>query len=62
MKNRKGYTLLGWAIIFLVIAVVAALLGFGAVAGVSLTIGKWLAIIFIILFVVSAVAHYARRK
>ncbi len=60
MKNKKGFTLLGWAIVFLVIAVVAALLGFGAVAGVSLTIGKWLAIIFLILFVVSMIAHYAR--
>ena len=60
MKNKKGFTLLGWAIVFLVIAVVAALLGFGAVAGVSLTIGKWLAIIFLILFVVSMIAHYTR--
>ncbi|MEK6925309.1 MAG: DUF1328 domain-containing protein [Nanoarchaeota archaeon] len=60
MKNKKGLTLLGWAITFLVIAVVAALLGFGAVAGVSLTIGKWLAIIFLILFVVSVIAHYVK--
>lgn len=53
---------MGWAIVFLVVAVVAALLGFGAVAGVSLTIGKWLAIIFLVLFVVSMIAHYARAK
>ncbi|MEK6894107.1 MAG: DUF1328 domain-containing protein [Nanoarchaeota archaeon] len=60
MKNKNGLTLLGWAITFLVIAVVAALLGFGGVAGVSLTIGKWLAIIFLILFVVSVIAHYVK--
>jgi uncharacterized membrane protein YtjA (UPF0391 family) len=57
MMNKKGFTLLGWAIVFLVVAVVAALFGFGLVAGVSLTIAKWLAIIFIILFVVSIIAH-----
>ena len=61
MKNKKGFTLLGWAIVFLVIALVAAVFGFGGVAGVSLTIGKWLAIIFVILFIVSIIAHAIRK-
>jgi uncharacterized membrane protein YtjA (UPF0391 family) len=61
MKNKKGFTLLGWSIVFLVIALVAAIFGFGGVAGVSLTIAKWLAIIFLILFIVSIIAHALRK-
>lgn len=49
--------LLHWAVIFLVIALVAALLGFGGVAGTAMAGAKllfWVAIIFaIIAFVFS---------
>jgi uncharacterized membrane protein YtjA (UPF0391 family) len=62
MKNKKGLTgWLIWAIIFLVIAVVAGILGFGIISGVSLTIAKWLAIIFIVLFVIAVIAHTIKR-
>ena len=54
--------LLSWAIIFLVIALVAALFGFGIIAGVSATIAKWLFVIFIILFAISLISHLVRRK
>jgi uncharacterized membrane protein YtjA (UPF0391 family) len=53
--------LLYWAIVFLVIAVVAALLGFGGVAGVATQGATLLFWIAIILFVVSLVAGLARR-
>jgi len=60
--NKKGFGgLLSWAIVFLVIALVAALFGFGAIAGTSITIAKWLAIIFIILFIVSVIAHVIKK-
>jgi uncharacterized membrane protein YtjA (UPF0391 family) len=60
--NKKGVTgWLMWAVIFLVIAIIAGLFGFGFIAGTSLTIAKWLAIIFIVLFIISLIAHAMRR-
>ena len=60
--NKKGFGgLLSWAVVFLVVALVAALFGFGLIAGTSITIAKWLAIIFVILFVVSIIAHAMKR-
>ena len=60
--NKRGVG--GWlisAIVFLVIAVVAGILGFGLIAGVSLTIAKWLAIIFIVLFIIAVIAHTIKK-
>ncbi|MDP3881488.1 MAG: DUF1328 domain-containing protein [Nanoarchaeota archaeon] len=53
--------LLSWGIVFLVVALIAALFGFGAIAGTSIVIAKWLFFIFIILFVISIIAHFLRR-
>lgn len=50
-----------WALIFLVIALVAGVFGFGLISGVSFTIAKWLAIIFVVLFIISVVAHTIKR-
>lgn len=47
--------MLNWAITFLVIALIAALLGFGGIAGLSLEFAKILFYIFIILFVISLI-------
>lgn len=44
-----------YAIIFMVLAIIAALVGARGVAGVSLTIAKWLVIIFIVLAIISIV-------
>jgi uncharacterized membrane protein YtjA (UPF0391 family) len=44
--------MLRWALTFLVIGLVAALLGFTGVAGASFAIAKVLALIFAVLFVV----------
>jgi uncharacterized membrane protein YtjA (UPF0391 family) len=44
--------MLTWAIVFFVIAIVAALLGFGGIAGLSWQIGVVLAVIFVILAIV----------
>ena len=41
--------MLNWAIIFLVIAIVAALLGFGGIAGAATNLAFVLAVIFLIL-------------
>lgn len=41
------------AVLFFVIAVVAAVLGARGVAGVSMTVAKWLVIVFLVLAVIS---------
>ena len=48
-----GGDLIGLAILFLVLALIAGLLGAGGVAGLSMDIAKWLVIIFVVLAVVS---------
>ncbi len=45
--------MLNWAISFLVIALIAAILGFGVLAGTAMEIAKLLFVIFIVLFLIS---------
>ncbi len=44
--------MLGWAITFLVIALIAGILGFGVVAGTAASIAKILFFVFLVLFVI----------
>ena len=46
---------MGWAVVFLIIALVAALFGFGGIAAASAGIAKLLFFIFLVLFVVSLI-------
>nr|WP_321163926.1 DUF1328 family protein [Halorubrum lacusprofundi] len=48
-----GGDLIGLAVLFLVLALVAAVLGASGVAGISMSIAKWLVIIFVVLAVVT---------
>jgi uncharacterized membrane protein YtjA (UPF0391 family) len=52
--------MLGWAITFLVFALIAAALGFGGIAGVAMEFAKILFFVFLILFVLTLVL--GRRK
>lgn len=52
--------MLGWALTFLVVALIAAALGFGGVAGTAVEIAKIIFFVAIILFVVSAVFGFMR--
>jgi Protein of unknown function (DUF1328). len=45
-------SMIGWALTFLVIGLIAAILGFTTVAGASFAIAKFLAVLFLILFLV----------
>lgn len=57
----KGiFAMLRYALIFLVVALIAGLLGFGGLAGAAVGIAKILFYIFIILFVVGLVMHLVR--
>jgi len=53
--------MLYWALVFLVVAIVAGLLGFGAVAFAAAGIAKVLFFLFLILFLVSLIMHVGRR-
>ena len=45
--------MLGWAVFFLIVALIAALFGFGGIAGAATGIAQILFVIFLVLFVVS---------
>jgi uncharacterized membrane protein YtjA (UPF0391 family) len=48
--------MLGWALTFLIVALIAAVLGFGVLAGTAMSIAKILFVVFIVLFLISLVA------
>jgi uncharacterized membrane protein YtjA (UPF0391 family) len=54
-------SLLHYALVFLVVALIAAAVGFGGVAGFAMEAAQLLFWVFIILFVVSLVAGLVRR-
>ena len=58
-ETRKGKRMLSWAITFLVIALIAAALGFGGIAGTATGIAKILFVVFLVLFIVAAI--FGRR-
>ncbi len=53
--------LLHYATVFLVVAIVAALLGFGGVAGTAMEGARLLFWVAIVLFVVALIANFVRR-
>ena len=53
--------MLRWALIFLVLGIIAAALGFTGIAGASVGIAKVLFFLFLIAFVVSLVMHLRGR-
>jgi uncharacterized membrane protein YtjA (UPF0391 family) len=61
-EAMASFSLLHYAIVFLVVALVAAAVGFGGVAGVAMEGARLLFWIFIVLFVVSLVADLIRRR
>ncbi len=54
--------MLGWALTFLVIALVAALFGFGGIASASAGIAQILFFVFIVLFLAAMVARVVSRS
>ena len=54
-------SLLYWAVIFLIVTLVAAFLGFGGVAGTAMSGAQMLFWVAVVLFVVSVVAGLIRR-
>jgi len=54
--------LLHYAIVFLVVALVAALFGFGGVAGTAMEGARLLFWVAIVLFVIALVGNFVRRE
>jgi uncharacterized membrane protein YtjA (UPF0391 family) len=54
--------MLGWAITFLIVALVAAIFGFGGIAAAAVDIAKIIFFVAIILFAISAVVTLIRGR
>ncbi len=54
--------MLRWAISFLVLALIAAVFGFGGIAAVSANIAQVLFFVFIVLFLITALAGALRGR
>jgi len=52
--------MLSWALTFLVIALIAGVLGFGGIAGAATDIARVLFFVFLVLFIVGLVLGYGR--
>jgi uncharacterized membrane protein YtjA (UPF0391 family) len=52
----------GWVVTFLIVALIAGVLGFGGVAGASIEIAKIIFFIAVVLFLVSALVGVARGR
>jgi uncharacterized membrane protein YtjA (UPF0391 family) len=54
--------MLNWAIVFFVVAIIAAVLGFGGIAGTAMGFAKILFFIFLVLFALTLITHVVRRN
>ena len=59
--NNKETTMLYWAAVFLIVALVAGFFGFFGIAGAAVGIAKILFFVFLVLFIVSLLAGGFRR-
>jgi uncharacterized membrane protein YtjA (UPF0391 family) len=66
MPRQKPKTevcaMFSWVVTFLVIALIAGVLGFGGIAGASIEIAKAIFFIAIVLFLISAVVGLVRGR
>lgn len=54
--------MIGWALTFLVVALVAAVFGFGGIAGTAVEIAKLIFFVAVVLFAISAVVGLLRGR
>ena len=53
--------MLRWALVFFIVAIIAAVFGFGNIAAGATTIAKVLFFVFLVVFLVSLISGVARR-
>lgn len=56
------HVMLGWVVTFLIIALIAGVLGFGGIAGASVEIAKIIFFIAVVLFLISAIMGVVRGR
>lgn len=54
--------MIGWALTFLLVAIVAAVFGFGGLAGTAIEVAKLVFFVAIVLFAISAVLGLLRGR
>jgi uncharacterized membrane protein YtjA (UPF0391 family) len=54
--------MLGWAIFFFLVAILAAIFGFGGVAATASQIGQIIFFVFVVLFIATLVVHLVRGR
>jgi len=59
---RQGKSMIYYTVVFLVIALVAALFGFTGIAAGAVDIARILFFIFVVLFAISLIMGFFRRK
>lgn len=60
--NKEEAHMLRWAVVFLIVAIIAAIFGFGNIAGTATEIAKILFYVFLVIFLVSIVMHLMGGK
>jgi uncharacterized membrane protein YtjA (UPF0391 family) len=60
--RKECIAMLGWALTFLIIALIAAVLGFGGIAGFAVEIAKIIFFVAIALFLISAIVGLVRGR
>jgi uncharacterized membrane protein YtjA (UPF0391 family) len=61
LLSRGDAEMLNWALMFFIIALIAAVFGFGGIALAAAGVAKILFYLFLILFVISLLAGLSRR-
>jgi len=61
-QQTGDFVMLGWALTFLVIALIAAILGFGGIAGTAVGIAKIIFFVAVVLFLISAITGAVRGR
>ena len=62
LEKNGEKTMLGWALIFLIVALVAAVFGFTGVYAAATSIAQILFFVFLVLFLISLITGFARRR
>jgi uncharacterized membrane protein YtjA (UPF0391 family) len=60
--RQTGVTMLHWALTFLVVAIIAAIFGFGGIAATASSVAQILFVVFLALFLVSAIVAMTRGR
>jgi uncharacterized membrane protein YtjA (UPF0391 family) len=61
-KNKEENAMFGWALTFLIVALIAAILGFGGIAAFAVDIARIVFFVAVVLFVISAIVGLVRGR